>query len=73
MAQPEVTSGEKLIEIAAVAVSVVHDSDLFRPVEVKSVIGSYAKLEKDTGWQPQIDLEQSLRDVYEEWLQRLSG
>ena len=64
---------EMLIEIAGVDVIVEIDPLLVRPVDVNSVVGSYAKLNEQTGWQPEIDLAQSLSDVYTEWLEKLSG
>lgn len=63
---------DRLLKIAGIQVSVEIDTDRYRPVDVKSVAGSYSKLKAQTGWQPQVTLDKSLRDVYEEWLERLS-
>lgn len=57
-----------MIDIAKVSISVETDPTLVRPVDVKSVIGSYKKLEEDTGWRPKIELSQSLSDAIEEWM-----
>lgn len=43
------------------------DENNIRPSENKKMIGSHAKLTKETGWQPKIPLEQSLRDLIEYW------
>ena len=64
---------DKIIVIAGVSVTVEQDPDRVRPTDINSVVGSYAKLEKETGWRPQIELTQSLRDVFQEWLEHLSG
>jgi hypothetical protein len=37
------------------------------------VVGSYEKLKQETGWEPLIELAQSLSDVFNEWLESLSG
>ncbi|MFA6715564.1 MAG: GDP-mannose 4,6-dehydratase [Victivallales bacterium] len=43
------------------------DPDLLRPVENRIVVGSNRKLHELTGWQPEIKLEDSLRDIVEWW------
>jgi len=63
---------DRLLTIAGIEVSVEIDAERYRPVDVKSVAGSYSKLMAQTGWMPKVSLERSLRDVYEEWLERLS-
>ena len=63
---------DKIIEIAGVNVTVEQDPVRVRPVDINSVVGSYAKLKQETGWQPQIDLAQSLSDVFSDWLENLS-
>ena len=35
-----------------------------------AIFGSYAKAQRELGWQPEIELRQSLKDVYEYWLER---
>ncbi len=64
---------DKIIVIAGVSVTVEQDPDRVRPTDINSVVGSYAKLEKEAGWRPQIELTQSLSDVFQEWLEHLSG
>jgi GDP-4-dehydro-6-deoxy-D-mannose reductase len=62
-----------LVEAAAVAVEIAYDPARMRPSDTPCLYGSYAKIEKDTGWQPQIDLRQSLADALTDWVNRLSG
>jgi GDP-4-dehydro-6-deoxy-D-mannose reductase len=61
----------KLIEIAGVDVQVSAERDLLRPLDEPRIVGSYAKINQDTGWQPEITLRQSLADTLEEWILRL--
>jgi GDP-4-dehydro-6-deoxy-D-mannose reductase len=39
------------------------DPKLLRPVDNAIIIGSNAKLKKETGWNPEISLEQSINDI----------
>ncbi|HUS94281.1 MAG TPA: GDP-mannose 4,6-dehydratase [Patescibacteria group bacterium] len=64
---------DKIIEIAGVKVTVEEDPDRVRPADNNAVVGSYSKLQRETGWEPQITLAQSLSDVFNEWLGTLSG
>lgn len=43
------------------------DGSNIRPSENKKIIGSYAKIKNETGWRPQIKLEQSLNDLIGYW------
>lgn len=61
-----------LIEIAGVEVRIEYDPKLIRKSETPQIFGSYAKLENDTGWRPQISLQQSLADAFEEWEKKLA-
>lgn len=61
---------ELMIELAGVDVAVVTDSGRFRAAESPRLYGSYAKIERDVGWRPAIDLRQSLADAVAEWLDR---
>lgn len=60
-----------LIQIAGIGVEVNYDPDRMRPSDVPVLYGSYARLERDTGWRPEIHLRQSLHDAYHDWLERL--
>ena len=62
-----------LVEAADVAVEIEYDPARMRPSDTPCLYGSYAKIEKDTSWQPQIDLRQSLADALADWVSRLSG
>lgn len=64
---------DMLIEIAGVEVRIEYDPKLIRKSETPRIFGSYAKLEKDTGWKPQISLQQSLADAIEEWERKLAS
>lgn len=61
-----------LIEAAGVTVNVEYDPARMRPSDTPCLYGSFAKIKKDTGWQPQIHLQQSLVDALDDWINRLS-
>ncbi|VAW35984.1 UDP-glucose 4-epimerase [hydrothermal vent metagenome] len=62
---------QKLIELVDVEVAVGTDPKRMRPSDTPCLYGSYAKIQKQTGWQPQIGLEQSLKDILADWAERL--
>lgn len=64
---------ETLIELSGVAVEVVTDEQRVNPSDVPCLYGSYAKIEGDTGWRPQIPLRQSLADALIDWEARLQS
>lgn len=61
-----------LSELAGIDVEIVYDPERMRPSDVPCLYGSYGKLERQTGWRPRIHLRQSLADVLQEWIARLS-
>jgi GDP-4-dehydro-6-deoxy-D-mannose reductase len=62
---------QKLIEIAEVEVEVKTDPERMRPSDTPCLYGSYAKIQAQTGWQPEISLDQSLADILLDWLRRV--
>jgi GDP-4-dehydro-6-deoxy-D-mannose reductase len=54
----------ELIAIAHVPVEVREDPARMRPADVPILVGSAEKLCARTGWQPQLTLVRSLRDIY---------
>jgi GDP-4-dehydro-6-deoxy-D-mannose reductase len=54
---------EALLAMSEAPLELVVDPDLVRPVDVPRLVGSPAKLCAATGWQPQIPLDRTLRDV----------
>ncbi|WP_420627547.1 GDP-mannose 4,6-dehydratase [Candidatus Leptofilum sp.] len=62
---------QKLIALADIEVEVAQDPARMRPSDTPCLYGSYGKLQAQTGWQPQIGLEQSLADILADWVSRL--
>jgi len=56
-----------LLRLAGTSLELVSDPELTRPVDVPVVRGDPAKLKAATGWVPEIDLDQTLSDVLEQW------
>lgn len=56
---------EAMIAMSERPLEVVVDANLVRPVDVPRLVGSPVKLCAATGWQPEVPLEQTLRDVLE--------
>lgn len=62
---------DHLIELSGVSVEVEIDQRRMNAVDIPCLYGSYAKIERDTGWRPEIPLRQSLADALDDWEQRL--
>lgn len=58
---------DRLIDQAKVGITVERDAAMMRPVDVPELVGDHAKLRRDTGWAPEIPLEQTLVDVLAYW------
>ena len=61
-----------LVELCGVPVEVLTDERRVNPVDTPCLYGSYAKLERDTGWRPTIPLQRSLADALADWENRLA-
>jgi len=59
---------DKLIAISGVNVKIEQDPARMRASDIPDIYGSYAKAENELGWRPMIQLEQSLKDIYQYWL-----
>lgn len=46
---------------------VVEDTARMRPSDAPEIYGDASKIAKDTGWQPSIPIEQTIKDVLKEW------
>jgi GDP-4-dehydro-6-deoxy-D-mannose reductase len=54
---------DAMLAMSEAPLELVVDPDLVRPVDVPRLVGDPARLRAATGWEPQIPLEQTLRDV----------
>lgn len=64
---------DTLIELSGVAITLEQDSSRMRRSETPVLYGSYAKIQRQTGWAPTIPLQDSLQAVLEEWVTRLQA
>jgi GDP-4-dehydro-6-deoxy-D-mannose reductase len=64
---------ERMCDLAGVFVELRIDTARLRASEQLRVFGSYSKLFADTGWNPSIALDQTLSDIVNSWVVRLSG
>ena len=62
---------ERLIKLSGIRAGIEVDSTKFRPAEQARVWGSYEKINKHTGWRPEISIDTSLRNVYNDWERKL--
>lgn len=56
-----------LLYYARVSIEVEQDPARIRPSDVPIQVGDITKITEETGWQPKITLEQSLREVLDYW------
>lgn len=64
---------DRLIALSGVDVRVETDPERLRPSDVEILIGDASRFRADTGWEPRIPFEQTLRDVLGFWRDRLAG
>ena len=56
-----------LIKLSKLPIQIKIDPILFRENEIKRIIGSYEKINNDTGWKPVISFEETLDDLFNYW------
>jgi GDP-4-dehydro-6-deoxy-D-mannose reductase len=62
---------DALVALSTVRVDVRVDAARLRAADVSVLVGDPSKLRSATGWQPRIPLEQTLRDLLEDWRARV--
>jgi len=63
---------DRLLALSQVEVKIEVDPARLRPSDVEILIGDSSKFRADTGWEPRIPFEQTLRDLLAYWRQKLS-
>jgi GDP-4-dehydro-6-deoxy-D-mannose reductase len=72
----EVHLGDVLRRLAAMAgvqAAITIDAARFRPAEQRRMWGSHAKITADTGWVPQIRLDETLQQLLDHWTRELAA
>ncbi len=64
---------DRLIALTDVEVEVRQDPERLRPSDVEILIGDSSKFRADTGWEPEIPFEKTLKDIVEYWRLRVGG
>lgn len=57
---------DQFIAMATIPMRLEPDPDLQRPVDIPVLLGDASRIRRDTGWEPQIPLEQTLRDLLDD-------
>ncbi len=60
-----------LVALAEVSLNIERDETRMRPSDIPCLYASYEKIKQDTGWQPVVDLRQSLADALADWMTRI--
>jgi GDP-4-dehydro-6-deoxy-D-mannose reductase len=63
---------DRLLALSTADIRVEQDPERMRPSDVEILIGDASKFRKETGWEPQIPFDQTLRDTLDYWRNRLS-
>lgn len=63
---------DRLSGLTGIRVTVEQTPDLLRPIDNPILIGNYAKLKRDTGWQPMCPFNKSLEKLHTYWLNKLA-
>lgn len=61
---------KKMLALAKIKINFEHDPEKERPIDVPVLRGDNAKLVEATDWQPEISLDQSLKDILEYYRSR---
>lgn len=63
---------DRLLALSDTEVEVQVDPERLRPSDVEILLGDFSKFHADTGWEPTIPLDQTLKDTLDFWRQKLS-
>jgi GDP-4-dehydro-6-deoxy-D-mannose reductase len=63
---------DRLLALSDREVEVQVDPERLRPSDVEILLGDFSKFHADTGWEPTIPLDQTLKDTLDFWRQKLS-
>jgi GDP-4-dehydro-6-deoxy-D-mannose reductase len=63
---------DRLLALSTAEVEVEVDPERLRPSDVEILIGDSSKFRADTGWEPEIPLDQTLQDILNYWRERLA-
>ena len=58
---------KKLINLSSKKIKIEIDKEKFRPVDVPIVQCDNSKIKRDTGWSPEISIDETLKEVLEYW------
>ena len=58
---------QQLLTLAGIDATIEQDPARLRRAEQRRIVASFAALQRDTGWQPAIPMEQSLQDLLNDW------
>ena len=61
-----------LSDLTRIPVTVEQNQMLLRPIDNPVLIGSYDKLQHETGWKPYWSIEKSVQKIYNYWYNKLS-
>ena len=62
---------EALLTMARQPMELKTDPALERPIDVPVLLGNYSRLQRATGWQPEIALDQTLADLLDDMRERV--
>lgn len=61
---------DEVVRATTTRPAVVQDATKMRPSDTPEIYGSHDKLTQDTGWEPQINIDQTMADVIADWRSR---
>ena len=64
---------ERLLDRCGRPVSVQRDESKLRASDPPRLVGTAARLNELTGWKPEIPIEQTLADLFDDWSDRLAA
>jgi GDP-4-dehydro-6-deoxy-D-mannose reductase len=62
---------EKYRQFTSKNIEVVVDQSRMRPVDIPILVGSNKKIRRDTGWNPTIPIDKTLKDLFDYWREYL--
>jgi GDP-4-dehydro-6-deoxy-D-mannose reductase len=63
---------ERLLQLAGVEATVITDPKRVRPDEQLRVCADVSKIRTHTGWMNRVTMDETLRDVLDDWMSRVN-